>query len=166
MDRTQIGVGLAIQYLGLPTSLKSFDDRLVLQKAIYLAQEAGVDFGYFHHWYLRGPYCPSLTRDLYDMLEGPESVEEGLQDWELDQASQNSLETIRKICADGPDRPEGLELLASVHFLITRNQADASDPNEIAQTLRNYRKNYSETDVASALEKLRECKLLPGETQT
>jgi hypothetical protein len=45
--------------------LQSFDDRLLLQKRMFLLDVAGVDLGYVHSWYLRGPYSPALTRDAF-----------------------------------------------------------------------------------------------------
>lgn len=68
MDRQQIGFKLALEQLSLPARLSSFDDSLILQKAVYLAQAAGVDLGYFFHWYLRGPYSSALTRDAFSMV--------------------------------------------------------------------------------------------------
>ena len=64
MDRQQIGVKLAIDGLKLPFVIDTFMDRLIMQKAVYLAQAAGVNLGYYYHWYLHGPYSPSLTRDV------------------------------------------------------------------------------------------------------
>jgi uncharacterized protein YwgA len=55
MDRQQIGLKLTLDALSLPARLDTFADRLVVQKAIYLAQVAGVQLGYHFHWYLRGP---------------------------------------------------------------------------------------------------------------
>ena len=63
MDRQQIGVKLTIDGLKLPFKVDSFEDRLIMQKAVYLAQAGGVNLGYYYHWYLYGPYSPSLHSD-------------------------------------------------------------------------------------------------------
>ena len=70
MDRQQIGVKLTADGLGLSFQVETFEDRLIMQKAIYLAQAAGVNLGYFYHWYLHGPYSPSLTRDEFAIAMG------------------------------------------------------------------------------------------------
>jgi len=56
MDRQQIGVKLTIDGLNLPFKIDGFQDRLIMQKSVYLAQAAGVHLGYYYHWYLYGPY--------------------------------------------------------------------------------------------------------------
>ena len=65
MDRRQIAAVLTLKWLGVEFKLETFTDRLIAQKAIYLAQTVGADLGYFYGWYLRGPYCPALTEDLF-----------------------------------------------------------------------------------------------------
>jgi hypothetical protein len=45
MDRQQIALKLAADGLGLHFKIGSFQDRLILQKAIYLVQAAGVHLG-------------------------------------------------------------------------------------------------------------------------
>jgi len=54
MDRQQIGVKLTTDSLKLPFQIGTFEDRLIMQKAVYLAQAAGVNLGYYYHWYLHG----------------------------------------------------------------------------------------------------------------
>lgn len=63
MERRQIGLKLVMDKLDLPVTVDSFDDRLILQKAIYLAEASGVRLGYYYRWYLRGPYCPAVAED-------------------------------------------------------------------------------------------------------
>ncbi len=47
-----------------------FDQRLILQKTVYLLQRAaGIELDYHYNWYLRGPYSPTLARDAYRMID-------------------------------------------------------------------------------------------------
>ena len=39
----------------------------VIQKAIFLPREAGVDLGYQYNWYLMGPYSPGLAQDYFNL---------------------------------------------------------------------------------------------------
>jgi len=55
MNRRQIALKLVLDSLGIQLSMSSFDERLALQKTIYLAQQMGVPLGYQFSWYLRGP---------------------------------------------------------------------------------------------------------------
>ena len=156
MDRQQIGVKLAIDGLNLPFKIDGFQDRLILQKAVYLAQAAGIHLGYYYHWYLYGPYCPSLTRDAYSITgEISQGVDES-QAWKLDDGSLSRLHRLQDIIVRNTRRDESrhLELLAAVHFLINRKQVNGEDTKEITDTLKRFGKDFSEEEVKEALGEL------------
>lgn len=48
--------------------MDAFEDRLVLQKRIYLLQAFGIFLGYKFVWYIHGPYSPELTRNGYNLV--------------------------------------------------------------------------------------------------
>src|SRR3989344_2184655 len=49
----------------------TFDNRLKLQKMIYIMQEMfQLSIGYHYSWYVRGPYSTELTRDAFQMMDG------------------------------------------------------------------------------------------------
>ena len=162
MDRQQIGVKLTIDGLKLPFRIDTFEDRLILQKAVYLAQAGGVNLGYYYHWYLHGPYSPSLTRDEYAIAT---DISVGLDEskgWKLDDSSSQRLEEIRSIFTE-PERgrlAKRLELFASVHFLIEQKQVSRVDTSRITATLKRFNKDFSEEDVKKALEELKSYGLL------
>src|SRR5437868_1685552 len=120
MDRQQIGLKLTLEALDLPARLESFSDRLILQKAVYLAQAAGVLLGYHYNWYLRGPYSPSLTRDAFAVVAEINQDVNDAQGWNLDSASLQRLGKLREMMEriTPNELPAQLELLASVHFLL------------------------------------------------
>jgi uncharacterized protein YwgA len=47
--------------------IDTFEDRLRLQKIIYIAKHFGIDLGYSFNEYLRGPYSPELADDYYEL---------------------------------------------------------------------------------------------------
>ena len=66
MNKGRILLKLVLDNIGLGNlELDTFLKRLRLQKKIYLLQLTGLDSGYRYNWYLRGPYCPSLTEDAF-----------------------------------------------------------------------------------------------------
>ena len=69
MDQRLAGIYLVMRELRElgDFSLKSFDDRLFLQKAIYLLQILGVDLRFRFSWYLRGPYSNALTQCAFEI---------------------------------------------------------------------------------------------------
>ncbi len=62
----------------LKFSMGSLDDRVRLQKFVYLLQAHGVYLGYDFSWYTRGPYCSGLAKDGF-ILEGKHDDAEGAQ---------------------------------------------------------------------------------------
>jgi uncharacterized protein YwgA len=156
MDRQQIGVKLTVDGLDLPFKIDYFMDRLIMQKAVYLAQAAGVNLGYYYHWYLYGPYSPSLTRDEYAIAADIASGIDDSEGWKLDDISSQRLEEIRGIFTE-PERSKlakKMELLASVHFLIDRRQITVDDTGRITATLKRFNKDFSEEEVRNALGEL------------
>jgi uncharacterized protein YwgA len=161
MDLRQIDFQLTLQKLGLDVTIESFIDSLIIQKAIYLAQIAGVRLGYFYRWYLWGPYSPAVADDAFAVRADLAAGIEDAKGWELDEASTQKLERIRDwitTTGNGADREalaEKLELLASVHFLIDRRQVANDEPAEIVEVLRRFEKPFGKKDVENALTELR-----------
>lgn len=119
MEASQIVLKLVLETIGQELDLANFDQRLALQKKLYLAQLTGIDLGYRFRWYLYGPYCTELFSDAFR-----------LQD-DIDRADNPDNETLKpdvtKKLSRAKDIWEGkpeevddavwLELLASVHYL-------------------------------------------------
>lgn len=164
MDKQQIGVKLAMDGLKPPFKINGFEDRLILQKAIYLAQAAGVNLGYYYHWYLYGPYCSSLTRDAYTIAEELAQDMDESAGWKLDDESNERLKGLRKLIPEGQQGKvrRKLELLASVHFLVNRKQVHQNDAAGITMTLKSFNKDFSEEEVTNALRELVKHGLLTG----
>ena len=154
MDRRQIGVMLVLDGLEVPFNLSYFNDRLIYQKTVYLAQAAGINLGYYYHWYLHGPYCSPLTIDGYDIKTEIDSKE--WEEWQLSDVSKAKLAKIKPIF-DEPDPQklaDNIELLASVHFLIKRKQVKGRDVTEITKTLKRFNKHFNKHQVRDALGEL------------
>jgi uncharacterized protein YwgA len=118
MDQRAVALKLVLDHLGT-NDISTVDDRMEVQKAIYLAQAAGVPLGYSYGWYVRGPYSPALTRDYFDLSEdAPVNAT-------LKQSAAQRLGRVRNLMntAIGQlQRPQRLELLASIHYLITKSR--------------------------------------------
>ena len=159
MNRRQIALKLVLEELGVPETMDSFDDRLILQKAIYLAQQAGIPLGYHYYWYLRGPYSRELTADAFAMLgEAPAG-------WSLDEGSKQKLGKLNEFFSElktEPNPVKAFELFASVLFAVVTGQAQAGDGNRITQLMHAAGKNFSLDEVNVAVLRLREQKFLPA----
>lgn len=101
--------------------LDTFPKRLNLQKRIYLLQVAGLDLRYRYNWYLRGPYCPSLTQDAFLLRDEINSDEVDYENYELTDVAKEKIEKAKAIwkSSSGVSVENGMwvELLASLHYL-------------------------------------------------
>jgi uncharacterized protein YwgA len=55
------------QILGKDIDMDSFDEKLVIQKAVHISEHLGIEWGYEFGWYVRGMYSSTLTVDLYGL---------------------------------------------------------------------------------------------------
>ena len=75
MNITQVATALTLRELRC-FSLKSPEDRALLQTKVFLAQELGVPLGFGFSWHITGPYSPDLAEAAYEIIcEGYESLE-------------------------------------------------------------------------------------------
>lgn len=76
MKNSQIATAVALRDLKC-FSLETINDRILLQKKIYLAQDLGLPLGYGYSWYIHGPYSTDLTSVAYQIIpEGVDSIED------------------------------------------------------------------------------------------
>jgi len=153
---------LAFDVLGVPFKLDTFNHRLAVQKVVYLAQAAGIHLGYDFHWYLRGPYSPDLTRDVFAVdAEAGEGTNEWAR-WQFDDQSKARLEELSSIVRPrgNPRSPADLERLASVHYVISRQGVSPDDHTRLAERVRALGKRYDQKVVSAAVNELSQCGLL------
>jgi hypothetical protein len=115
MDKRSIVLDLVLDHLSLK-DISSVENRMAIQKAIYLAQASGLPLGYNYGWYVKGPYSPTLTQDYYG-LEGT-TVPDGTT---LKPEAVAKLDTVARIMAEpvpGLATPQKLELVASLRYLL------------------------------------------------
>ncbi len=113
-----------------------FENRLEMQKAIYLLQDMGVPVGdYGFRWYLHGPYSQSLQNDMY-YEGGNECVP---LTWSKEYA--DGFKKLREI-VDSKERrnytvAQWVECLASIRYLRENVLSfKASDEEVISELVR------------------------------
>ncbi|MGC9778035.1 MAG: hypothetical protein HZR80_02200 [Candidatus Heimdallarchaeota archaeon] len=55
--------------MDFPPDIEEFEDRIIVQKVIFLLKIKDIEFDYDFNLYLRGPYCPELTKDMFDYAD-------------------------------------------------------------------------------------------------
>jgi len=149
MNRRQIALKLVLEELEISSQMKTFDERLILQKTVYLAQQKGITLGYHYSWYLHGPYCRDLTADAFATRS---EIPAG---WFLDEPSKSILAELKAFFSTfKKDKARRFEMLGSVLFAIKTGQAKASDTPKITKLMKDAGKNFSEQEVNETVKTL------------
>jgi hypothetical protein len=91
-----------------------FNDRLILQKTVYLMEQFGLNIGYHFSWYLRGPYSPSLARDAYTVVKTYSQIQPVKFD---DPTKEKRFGEFLAFIKPFLRKHANLEKIASIHFL-------------------------------------------------
>jgi hypothetical protein len=164
MTQSQILLAKSLEAAALRPSVDSFEDRLILQKSVYILQSAGIQMGYRFRWYLKGPYSPDMTADAFALAGAGAGGVAELSRWKLDEPSAEKATKLQPLLAhpqeDTSARAKRLELLGSLLFLLNTRQATVSDPNKASQILNSSGKPFSAVEVSGAITELREYGLI------
>jgi len=164
MERQQILLAKSLEAARIPLSVSTFDDRLILQKTVYLLQAAGIQLGYRFRWYLKGPYSPDMTANAFGIVNEGESGVAELKGWKLDEPSAQIAQRLQPLLhlagGSASDQARRLELLASALFLFKTRQAKPTDPAGTAAILQKNGKNFEADEVAKAVAEMRTYALL------
>ena len=99
---------------GQELNMNTYDHRLMLQKLVYIVQEAGIKFGYSYNWYVKGPYCTELTRDSFEFFNHSQKIHKTT----LTESENKLIESFKKYFKSDLKNDEKLELLGSLVFII------------------------------------------------
>jgi len=104
-----------------PDGMATFDDRLRLQKLVYMIEAFGVYLGYDFSWYLRGPYCTRLAKTGFELEQIAHRIKDNTRtkfaDPYMQKRFDRAVRFIKRIM-DGPSDTERLEIAASIHLLL------------------------------------------------
>ena len=124
-------------------SMDKFNDRLKLQKMIYLLQSSGVYLGYDFRYYIHGPYCEKLTRIGFEISEiyGDIMVKKDqlFQDKNVEKKYNKTMKLLNEL-----KTPRNLEIAASLHLRHTHDKMNKA--KSILDTVQKTGKNFSESE--------------------
>lgn len=121
MDVQTVDLGFILrEFPEFKFSMDQFDDRLRLQKFIYLMQAFDVYLGYDFSWYLRGPYCTRLATCGFALADGiyqriPQH--DGTNRF-ASNTVQNRFNKFKEYIGGKENDAAYLEIAASLHYLI------------------------------------------------
>lgn len=134
MDRQPFVLGFILRkFPEFEFSMDTFDDRLRLQKFIYLLQAHGVYLGYDFSWYLRGPYCSSLATDGFILDDIYADMKADSREDKTEFANsfiQKRFERFAKFIGSKVCDRVFLEVAASLHILLI-TEPDISDDEAV-----------------------------------
>ncbi|UCD49012.1 MAG: hypothetical protein JSW27_15930 [Phycisphaerales bacterium] len=140
------------------------EERLRLQKTIYLLQAHGVRLGYGFSWYKYGPYSQELVYDAYRALCAEEAeYKRKAGTITFNESTRQRFEKFRSALGDVLKDPKELELLASLSFVCKVWHPDAQRP-DVARLFKTHKKCFydrspiSDEAVRKAYDKLGELK--------
>ena len=149
MDARLETLKLILAELGIEPEIETIDQRVVFQKAIYLAQAAGVPLHYRYNWYVMGPYSPNLTKDYYALHAQRGDADHDQRSYVLKDQFVSLLRSLKPAMAvpEGvPLRPsEWLELLSSVHYLRIQMHLNPADTQKSLDQMKPHVSPYART---------------------
>ena len=140
--------------LGFHFTISEFDDRLIAQKLACLLELKGIDLGYSCSLYVRGPYSPDLTMDLYTHTREFENLKTGIR---LSPAEKETAGNLGRIFGL---KPVPLEVGATYGYYTLRQN---SDPLEALRQVKRLKPFYSEAQIALGISKAKEFLSVPSQ---
>lgn len=118
VNRQIIELGTVLrQFPKFEFSMDEFDARLRLQKFIYLLQTFDVFLGYNYNWYIRGPYCSTLTTCGFGLQTVYDKIPEGTEMEFADPTIRDRFNRFKDFIRDKEMDTDWLEIAASIHIL-------------------------------------------------
>jgi len=133
--------------LGFEFDISRFDDRLIAQKIVCLLDLRGINPGYSCSIYVRGPYSPDLTQDLFDFTSEFENLKTEVQLSAPEKEIAGELGRIFGL------KPIPLEVGATYGYYALRQKCD---PLEALRQVKRLKPFYSEAQIALGISKAKE----------
>lgn len=145
-------VRLLSKELGYTFNVDSeFENRLKLQKYVYLADRFGLNSGYVFNLYIYGPYSPDLAADYYALAENKPLLPEAELPEEFD--AHKFIRFVR-----GKDS-DWLSIAATLILVYEHNTLSR---DELIYTLCTIKPNARKDEIEFVLEELEREGLLPS----
>lgn len=139
----------ALQVIGEGTTMWTLNNRLRVQKIVYLLQHCGLRTNWKFDWYLRGPYSPDLTNSMYAVWKS-RNVGEAVLDSNDELATRKVKDLLPRLTS-----AKALEAAASLLYIREEKEGMLSDSGLVAEIVR--RKPFLTTQmVGNALTVMRE----------
>jgi uncharacterized protein YwgA len=149
--------------------MENLDNRIAVQKRIYLLQAVGLHLGYVFTWDLYGPFSKALARDTSTYEEYRDELDKVARQVEWTESAAAKIEQARQLAE--PHKLEGdkaiplvrwLELVSTLHYLANVNFRNIAwqdaDFGQLKRSLLGKKPHFSEYEsfVEKAWQRLQE----------
>ena len=116
MNKQTIDLGFILkQFPEFKFTMSTLDDRIKLQKFIYLFQSFGIYLGYDFSWYIHGPFCSTLSTCGFALQKKFTKIPDSPVTFE-NVDSQHKFKEFHEFIKGHEDDLEYLEISASLHY--------------------------------------------------
>jgi uncharacterized protein YwgA len=139
--------------LGINPTMTTFAERKKVQKLVYLLDKVfDLRFGFSYNWYLHGPYSPEVTKIVFDVVEGRQTVSADPKILSSEDLKKiNQLKTFLGNDLNSTDR---LELLVSLHFLVDCAKLLGLKREEVVSFLKSKKPYFTVHEINEAINRL------------
>jgi len=137
-------------------SINSFEDRLKIQKIVYLLELKGIKCGFDYHLYVRGPYSPELTQEIYGKREDFERLHCAIK------LSRNEETAVHELKELFHMKASLLEVAATYGYYVI---IEKQDPITALKSVKKLKPFFSEAQIAVGISKAKEYLFPPTEQQ-
>ena len=139
--------------IGKDAGIKTFRDRLIIQKMTYLLKSAGFAPDYFYSWYVRGPYSIGLSNDARNYYGTGQTSSVAITEKETDVV--NRLRSFLSDDLRDLDRLDlKLELYGSLLFLHDERKLDINS-SELVSLLKYLKPWFNLEEIQAAADKMK-----------
>jgi uncharacterized protein YwgA len=139
--------------------MATFPERKRVQKLVYLLDKVfDLRFGFSYNWYLHGPYSPEVTRIVFDVVEGRQTV--SADPTILSSEDLEKIDHLKTFLQSDIDSTDQLELLVALHFLVTCAKPSGLDKEEVVSFLKLKKPYFTDQQISDALNRLQELGVL------
>jgi len=143
-----------LKELKLKPNVDNFQDRLVIQKTVCLLEMMGLDLDYHFSLYVRGPYSPGLTEELYSNKEAVNGLR---TDYKPNSEEKKQLQKFSEI---SKLEPTILEIMSTYAFMIKDNEE-----KQAVIKLKKLKSFYSEARIAIGISRAKQLLSKPTEQE-
>jgi uncharacterized protein YwgA len=148
-----------LKEIGFNPDVNNFEERIKIQKLIYLLNLKGIHTGFKYSLYVRGPYSTVLAHELY---ANKEIVEKLATTTHLSSSEKEKIKEVKQIFDNL--QVSLLEVAATYAYFAYDTQSKL-DPITATKKVKQMKNFYTETQIAIGISKAKELLYKPTEKE-